>query len=73
MLVIWSRGLYNAVTYAIYNTSRELLWLPLTAEERLRMKTFVNGIVRSSSRALGASISMSLTTSLDGKNSKFIR
>ncbi|ETV87830.1 hypothetical protein, variant [Aphanomyces astaci] len=62
MLLIASRAMYNSVTYAIFNPARELLWLPLHAQDRSKFKSFVTGPFRSLARVLGALLSMALTS-----------
>lgn len=60
MPIILARALYNGGCYAIYNTSRELLWLPLSTSERLSVKPWVNGNFRSFARICGSTISLLL-------------
>ncbi|GLE01942.1 hypothetical protein PINS_up010780 [Pythium insidiosum] len=60
--LVLSRALYNAISLAIFNPARELLWLPFNASERGRFKSFVSGPFRSLSRIVGAILSIVLTT-----------
>ncbi|RHY28354.1 hypothetical protein DYB32_006027, partial [Aphanomyces invadans] len=57
-----SRATYNSVSYAIFNPARELLWLPLHAQDRSKFKSFVTGPFRSLARIVGALFSMTLTS-----------
>jgi hypothetical protein len=59
--LVFTRALYNAISLAIFNPARELLWLPFNASERSRFKSFVCGPFRSLSRIFGAVFSMILT------------
>lgn len=56
-----TRALYNAVSLAIFNPARELLWLPFNASDRSRFKGFVVGPFRSFARIFGAVFAMVLT------------
>ncbi|ETW00982.1 hypothetical protein H310_06625 [Aphanomyces invadans] len=60
--LIGSRATYNSVSYAIFNPARELLWLPLHAQDRSKFKSFVTGPFRSLARIVGALFSMTLTS-----------
>ncbi|TMW56982.1 hypothetical protein Poli38472_002907 [Pythium oligandrum] len=62
--LVLSRAFYNATSLAVFNPARELLWLPFSANERARFKSFVAGPFRSVSRIVGAVLSMVLTTTL---------
>ncbi|ETP17054.1 hypothetical protein F441_08467 [Phytophthora nicotianae CJ01A1] len=62
--LIFTRALYNAVSQAIFNPARQLLWLPFNESERGRFQNFVCGPFRSLSRIFGAVLSMFLTASL---------
>jgi hypothetical protein len=62
--LVVSRALYNAVSLAVFNPARELLWLPFSAGERSRFKGFVAGPFRSLSRVFGAVLSIVLTTNV---------
>lgn len=62
--LVLTRALYNAISLAIFNPARELLWLPFNASERARFKSFVCGPFRSLSRIGGAVISMVLTANV---------
>ncbi|KAG2809130.1 hypothetical protein PC116_g5194 [Phytophthora cactorum] len=62
--LIFTRALYNAVSQAIFNPARQLLWLPFNESERGRFQNFVCGPFRSLSRIFGAVLSMVLTASL---------
>ncbi|CAK5220207.1 unnamed protein product [Aphanomyces euteiches] len=64
MLLIASRATYNSVTYAIFNPTRELLWLPLHSLDRSKFKSFVTGPFRSLARVFGALLSMALTSDI---------
>jgi len=64
LLLVLASALYKAVTYTIFSTARELLWLPLSAPSRDVIKPYVNGTVRSMARIGGAAISFLLTTFL---------
>ncbi|RLN02115.1 hypothetical protein BBO99_00002382, partial [Phytophthora kernoviae] len=59
--LIFTRALYNAVSQAIFNPARQLLWLPFNENERSRFQNFVCGPFRSLSRIFGAILSMFLT------------
>ncbi|RLN26277.1 hypothetical protein BBJ28_00004544 [Nothophytophthora sp. Chile5] len=59
--LIFTRALYNAVSQAIFNPARQLLWLPFNESERGRFQNFVCGPFRSLSRIFGAVLSMILT------------
>ncbi|KAG6961015.1 hypothetical protein JG688_00009326 [Phytophthora aleatoria] len=48
--LIFTRALYNAVSQAIFNPARQLLWLPFNESERGRFQNFVCGPFRSLSR-----------------------
>ncbi|KAI9912960.1 hypothetical protein PsorP6_005035 [Peronosclerospora sorghi] len=61
--VIFTRALYNTVSQAFFNPSRQLLWLLFQENERRRFQNFFSGPVRSLSRIVGAVLSMVLTTS----------
>ncbi|CAI5725687.1 unnamed protein product [Hyaloperonospora brassicae] len=63
-LLIFTRALYNAVSQAIFNPARQLLWLPLNEMERSRFQNFVCGPFRSVSRIVGAMLSMFLRAKL---------
>lgn len=60
--MVVTRALYNAISLAIFNPARELLWLPFDASARSRLKNFVCGPFRSLSRIFGAVLSMALTS-----------
>ncbi|KAL4164379.1 hypothetical protein KRP22_004245 [Phytophthora ramorum] len=62
--LIFTRALYNAVSQAIFNPARQLLWLPFNESERGRFQNFVCGPFRSLSRIFGAVLSMFLTASI---------
>ncbi|KAG7394387.1 hypothetical protein PHYBOEH_005230 [Phytophthora boehmeriae] len=62
--LIFTRALYNAVSQAIFNPARQLLWLPFNENERGRFQNFVCGPFRSLSRIFGAVLSMILTASV---------
>ncbi|KAG1708719.1 hypothetical protein DVH05_022345 [Phytophthora capsici] len=62
--LIFTRALYNAVSQAIFNPARQLLWLPFNESERGRFQNFVCGPFRSLSRIFGAVLSMFLTAGL---------
>jgi len=62
--LIFTRALYNAISQAIFNPARQLLWLPFNENERGRFQNFVCGPFRSLSRIFGAVLSMFLTASL---------
>ncbi|KAL3663000.1 hypothetical protein V7S43_011943 [Phytophthora oleae] len=62
--LIFTRALYNAVSQAIFNPARQLLWLPFNESERGRFQNFVCGPFRSLSRIFGAVLSMVLTAGL---------
>ncbi|GAB9467338.1 hypothetical protein Gpo141_00004688 [Globisporangium polare] len=62
--LVFTRALYNAISLAIFNPARELLWLPFNASERSRFKSFVCGPFRSLSRIFGAVLSMFLTAEI---------
>ena len=59
-MLVSTRAIYNAVTYTIFGTSRELLWLPLSIEDRLKAKPIITGSFRSVARAGAAFLSMFL-------------
>ncbi len=59
-VLIVSRSMYNAVMYTVFSTSRELLWLPLTANERRKTKPVITGTFRSVAKAGAAFLSMAL-------------
>ena len=59
-MLVSTRSIYNAVTYTIFGTSRELLWLPLSVEDRLKAKPIITGSFRSLARAGAAFLSMFL-------------
>ena len=59
-MLVATRAIYNAVTYTIFGTSRELLWLPLSIEDRLKAKPIITGSFRSVARAGAAFLSMFL-------------
>jgi CRP-like cAMP-binding protein len=60
VVLIFTRSIYNAVTYTVFGTSRELLWLPLSVEERRTVKPLIGGMFRAVSTAVGALISLAL-------------
>ncbi|CAH0475019.1 unnamed protein product [Peronospora belbahrii] len=62
--LIFTRALYNAVSQAIFNPARQLLWLPYNENERSRFQNFVSGPFRSVSRIFGAMLSIFLTAPL---------
>lgn len=62
--LIFTRALYNAVSQAIFNPARQLLWLPFNENERGRFQNFVCGPFRSLSRIFGAVLSMVLTATI---------
>ncbi|CAH0492565.1 unnamed protein product [Peronospora farinosa] len=62
--LIVTRAFYNAVSQAIFNPARQLLWLPFNENERGRFQNFVCGPFRSVSRIFGAVLSMFLTARL---------
>ncbi|KAE8987622.1 hypothetical protein PR001_g12770 [Phytophthora rubi] len=62
--LIFTRALYNAVSQALFNPARQLLWLPFNENERGRFQNFVCGPFRSLSRIFGAVLSMFLTASI---------
>ncbi|POM71270.1 ATP-binding cassette (ABC) Superfamily, partial [Phytophthora palmivora] len=62
--LIFTRALYNAVSQAIFNPARQLLWLPFNESDRSRFQNFVCGPFRSLSRIFGAVLSMFLTATL---------
>ncbi|CEG43091.1 atp-binding cassette superfamily [Plasmopara halstedii] len=62
--LILTRALYNAVSQAIFNPARQLLWLPFNDNERGRFQNFVCGPFRSVSRIFGAVLSIILTSTL---------
>lgn len=64
LLLILHRALYLAISLAIFNPARELLWLPLNDRERPQFKSFVYGPFRSISRIVGALFTMVLTSSI---------
>eukprot|EP00949_MAST-11_sp_MAST-11-sp1_P004515 g4515.t1 len=66
--VVISRSVFNAVTYTVFTTSRELLWLPVAEGERKSLKPFVTGTVRSLARGAGAIISISLRGRKNNRN-----